>query len=78
MNQRIASDLEDENGTLRFKGDVKFHDIEFKYESRTEAIFKNFHLDIKKGQKVALVGESGSGKSTITNLLFKIYEPVSG
>ena len=60
------------------KGDVKLHDVEFKYESRPDPIFKNFHLDIKKGQKVALVGESGSGKSTITNLLFKIYEPVSG
>ena len=74
----MVSEMEDEKSTLKLKGEVKLHDVEFKYESRPDPIFKHFHLDIKKGQKVALVGESGSGKSTITNLLFKIYEPVSG
>lgn len=28
------SDIEDENGQLKLKGDVKLHDVEFKYESR--------------------------------------------
>ena len=31
VNQRIVSDMQDENGILRLKGDVKLHDVEFKY-----------------------------------------------
>ena len=70
--------LEEEESIKKVKGDIDLNDIEFKYASRETPIFKNFSLRIKKGQKVALVGESGSGKSTITNILFRIYDPVAG
>ena len=42
--QKIVSEIEDEEGQLKLKGDVMLHDIEFKYESRENPIFKNFHL----------------------------------
>ncbi len=41
-------------------------------------ILKNFSLQVKSGQTVALVGASGSGKSTIVKLLERFYDPVAG
>jgi ABC-type multidrug transport system fused ATPase/permease subunit len=38
------------------EGDIKFVDVDFKYPTREEFLFKKFNLHIKPGQKVALVG----------------------
>jgi subfamily B ATP-binding cassette protein MsbA len=59
-----------------FHDKVSIHNINFKYED--EIVLKNFSLDIKKGQTVALVGQSGSGKSTIANLLTRFYDVHEG
>ena len=36
-------------------------------------VFKNFNLQIKKGETTAIVGESGSGKTTLIALLQNLY-----
>lgn len=59
------------------KGDIEFNDVTF-YYTEDEIVLKDFNLDIKSGQTVALVGETGSGKSTIVNLISRFYEPKSG
>ena len=59
-----------------FHDKVSIKNINFKYED--EIVLKNFSLDIKKGQTVALVGQSGSGKSTIANLLTRFYDVHDG
>jgi len=56
----------------RMEGRIIFKNVSFKYKD--VPVIKNFSLDIKPGQKVALVGPSGSGKSTITNLLLRFYD----
>jgi ATP-binding cassette subfamily B protein len=38
----------------------------------------DLHLNIRRGQRLALVGESGSGKSTLLSLLRGLYLPESG
>lgn len=58
---------------------IKFQDVDFSYPSRPELlVLKNFNLEIKPHQKVALVGSSGSGKSTILQLLLRFYDVNSG
>jgi len=55
---------------------IKFEEVFVKYDKKIG--IKNFNLTIKKGEKIAFIGEVGSGKSTITNLLLRFVEPMSG
>ena len=55
------------------EGNVSFKKIEFSYNSKNQ-VFKDFNLNIKAGEKVAIVGSTGSGKTTIVNLLLRFYE----
>ncbi|MBU1011018.1 MAG: ATP-binding cassette domain-containing protein [Bacteroidetes bacterium] len=60
-------------------GEVRFAQVDFAYPSRPDIqVLKGISLKIGAGQKIALVGASGAGKTTITSLLFRFYNPVSG
>ena len=45
----------------------KLEDVSFSYDDRP--ILKSIHLDIKKGEKIAIVGKNGAGKSTLAKVL---------
>ena len=53
-------------------GEIRLEGVDFNYGENQ--IFHNLKLHIKPSQRVALVGESGSGKTTITKLLFRLYD----
>jgi subfamily B ATP-binding cassette protein MsbA len=83
--QRVFEVLEVENEITNIENAIEKHtfddkitikNINFKYEEET--VLKNFSLEVKKGQTVALVGQSGSGKSTIANLLTRFYDVNDG
>jgi len=58
------------------KGNVKFDNVSFSYES--EPTLKNISFEVRPGETVALVGHSGAGKTTLVSLLLKLYVPQSG
>ena len=70
-------ELSDESGKTRelknVKGHVRFDHVRFGYNP-DRIIIKDFSVDIKAGQKVAIVGPTGAGKTTIVNLLMRFYE----
>ncbi|MBS7787458.1 ABC transporter ATP-binding protein [Flavobacterium sp. CYK-55] len=59
-----------------FDSDIQLTNVRFKYAD--DWVLKDFSLQVKKGQTVALVGQSGSGKSTIANLLTRFYDVNEG
>ncbi|XP_042907782.1 ATP-binding cassette sub-family B member 6 isoform X1 [Parasteatoda tepidariorum] len=58
-------------------GGIEFRDVNFSYIPERQ-ILKNISFKVPAGRTVALVGPTGSGKSTITRLLFRLYDVQSG
>ncbi len=59
------------------KGDIRFENVDFEYLDGSP-VLRNFNLDIKSGETVALVGPTGVGKTTIASLVARFYDPTAG
>ncbi len=61
----------------KIRGDVAFENVSFSYDKQNPLI-KNFNLQVKSGETVAIVGPTGAGKTTLINLLMRFYDVDSG
>jgi subfamily B ATP-binding cassette protein MsbA len=57
---------------------IELRDVSFGYANEGRPVLRNVNLTVPAGTMVALVGESGGGKSTLTKLLPRFHDPVSG
>jgi ATP-binding cassette subfamily B protein len=55
------------------KGAIIFDRLNFRYTDK-EPILREFSLDIRAGENLALVGHTGAGKSSIAKLIARFYE----
>jgi subfamily B ATP-binding cassette protein MsbA len=57
---------------------IELHDVSFSYANEEREVLRGVSLVIPAGKMIALVGESGGGKSTLTKLIPRFHDPVSG
>lgn len=60
------------------QGNIRFENVSFVYPHTGIEALKNFNLEIKKGNKIAIIGRTGTGKSTIAQLILRMYDVTSG
>jgi ABC-type multidrug transport system fused ATPase/permease subunit len=56
---------------------VEFDGVSFGYGDE-EMVLKDITFRLQPGKVLGLLGRTGSGKTTITRLLFRLYDPASG
>ena len=77
----LDKDAEIDTGTRtigRSRGEVRFEDVSFRYQSAESDAIQHINLHIRAGEVVALVGPSGAGKSSLINLLPRLVHPTKG
>ena len=58
-------------------GQVTFENVSFQYVA-DKPLIRNFNLEVKPGEMVAIVGPTGAGKTTLINLLMRFYDVTDG
>lgn len=57
---------------------VRFEDVSFSYPDDDEPVLRRLSFELQPGKVLGLLGRTGSGKTTITRLLFRLYDATSG
>ncbi|MBR7078344.1 MAG: ABC transporter ATP-binding protein, partial [Clostridia bacterium] len=70
-------EAEDSLDDVESKGGVLIENVDFSYDPDVPLI-RNFNLEAKPGQRVAIVGPTGCGKTTLINLLMRFYDVDAG
>ena len=77
--QRTTSRIQDGTEALPTSGaiSIEFDDVTFNY-IEGDPVLKKVSFNLAPGKVLGLLGRTGSGKTTITRLLFRLYEPNMG
>ncbi|MFI2618134.1 ABC transporter ATP-binding protein [Streptomyces sp. NPDC018584] len=60
------------------KGEVRFEDVEFRYDEKSGPTLQGIDMVIPAGGSLAVVGSTGSGKSTLSHLVPRLYDVTGG
>ncbi|GAA4470692.1 ABC transporter ATP-binding protein [Nibrella saemangeumensis] len=81
INEFLAYKTEivsEKNLKREIEGALEFTHVRFVYPDSGIVALKDFSMQVKAGESVAILGTTGSGKSTIANLLTRMYDASSG
>jgi ATP-binding cassette subfamily B protein len=57
---------------------VAFQDVSFTYEDGDQQVLRDLDFVLSPGTSLGLLGRTGSGKTTLSRLLFRLYDPSAG
>ena len=77
-NKNKIIDRKDSQNINIITSEIKFNNVNFKYNSDEKNVLNNVSLNIAGGKMTSLVGLSGSGESTILNLIPRFYDIQTG
>ncbi len=66
-------DVENPVSTSNLAGNISFDHVAFGYQ-KDQPVIRDFSIDVKPGQKIAIVGPTGAGKTTMVKLLMRFYD----
>ena len=72
----IVVELEGARDIAIERGEIAFKAVSFSYGE--SMVFEGLDLVVRPAEVVAIVGPTGAGKTTITNLIMRLYDPLSG
>jgi ATP-binding cassette subfamily B protein len=78
---RLPPDVADRPGARPFrpaKGEIVFDRVSFRYRGQSAALYQDFSLTLRGGERVGLVGASGAGKSTFVKLIQRLHDIDAG
>ncbi len=78
MCETKAEETEGKKKIALSQGSVCFDNVCYRYPDGEEDVVKNFSLNVRAGECIAVVGSSGSGKSTLMNLINGLLTPTKG
>ena len=82
--ERIEIDVEDRSSlTVKFppaprSGDIAYKSVDMKVGYGEKVVFGNAHIEVRRGEKVALVGRNGEGKTTLMRVIMNELDPMEG
>jgi ABC-type multidrug transport system fused ATPase/permease subunit len=56
---------------------VEFREVSFHYDEN-ENVLEDINFCLQPGRRLGVLGRTGSGKTTLTRLLFRLYDPNGG
>jgi ATP-binding cassette, subfamily B, multidrug efflux pump len=60
------------------RGDIRFENVSFAYETGARNTLERIMLDLAPGQTAGIVGPPGSGKTSLLNLVPRLYDVTGG
>lgn len=77
--RRMQTNLVDGPGTFLPDGSLglAFEDVSFAYQT-DEPVLRGLSFALQPGRVLGLLGRTGSGKTTLTRLVFRLYDPTQG
>ena len=73
-----ANSLTGTSDSIHAPGEIAFERVTFRYANQPVALYDDFSLLIRPGERVALVGPTGAGKSTFVKLIQRLYDLEAG